>query len=100
MEDFKASIRLGPVSIAFGASNTFMGYSSGVYDGDCTGGVNHAMVAIGYGVDSATGHEYALIRNSWGSGWGINGNAKVKMHESIDGGLCQLQKYPSYPVPA
>lgn len=100
-DDFKAAIRLGPLSIAFGASNEFMGYSSGVYDGSCSGGVNHAMVAIGYGVDSYSGLEYALIRNSWGSGWGDGGNVKIKISPNdAAGGLCLLYQYPSYPVPS
>lgn len=33
---FKSALRLGPASVAFGASDTFMMYSSGIYDGDCT----------------------------------------------------------------
>lgn len=86
MEDFKASIRLGPLSVAMGVSNDFMGYSSGIYDGSCVS-LNHAMVAIGYGKEN--GKEYVLVRNSWGSGWGDKGNVKIHLSEDYGyGGLC------------
>jgi C1A family cysteine protease len=34
----------------------------------------HAVLAVGYGLDKK-GTKYLLIRNSWGSGWGISGHA-------------------------
>lgn len=34
----------------------------------------HAVVALGYGEDNS-GEPYLLIRNSWGSGWGLGGHA-------------------------
>lgn len=45
------------------------------------------MQAVGYGVEDGT--EYFIIRNQWGSGWGMNGYANVK---AISGnyGVCDL----------
>lgn len=34
----------------------------------------HAVVAVGWGTDQATSQEYFLIRNSWGTEWGIDGH--------------------------
>ena len=35
---------------------------------------NHAVIAVGYGHDTATNLDYWIIRNSWGTSWGLNGN--------------------------
>lgn len=67
-----------------------MYYSSGIYTGqDCAAYLNHAMQAVGFGVDN--GVEYTIIRNQWGTSWGINGYAHVKM---ISGnyGVCDLYR--------
>lgn len=36
------------------------------------------MVMVGYGKDSATGINYWIIRNSWGTSWGINGYMLIR----------------------
>lgn len=89
MSSFKAALRLGPVSVAFGASDAFMYYESGIYDGDCAYDVNHGMAAIGYG--SENGVEFVLVRNSWGTYWGEDGYVRIKMgSDDPSGGLCQV----------
>lgn len=66
LEAFKAALREGPVGIAYAASNEFMYFREGFYDGPCNPtGMNHAMVAIGYGTQS-DGSQFTIIRNSWG----------------------------------
>lgn len=62
----------GPVSIAFQVVPDFRGYISGVYSStDCKNSstdVNHAVVAVGFGVED--GVDYWLVKNSWGASWG------------------------------
>ena len=53
----------GPVPFGIYANGLFMGYSSGIFSGDCTSQANHQVVAIGYGTDP-TSHVIGL--NSWG----------------------------------
>ncbi|CAG2209591.1 CTSK [Mytilus edulis] len=40
-------------------------------DPNCNGPINHAVLVVGYGVYK--GQDYWLVKNSWGTGWGMNG---------------------------
>lgn len=45
--------------------------------------VNHAVLAIGYGVEN--GIPYWLIKNSWGADWGDDGYFKMEMGKNMCG---------------
>ena len=63
---------IGPIALAIDASSsTFAFYSSGIYsDPNCsTIELNHSATAVGYG--TLNGTEYYLVKNSWGTSWGI-----------------------------
>lgn len=71
-----ALFKHGPVSVAIDASQrTFSFYSDGVYyEPNCKNdmdGLDHAVLAIGYG--ELNGQFYWLIKNSWSSYWGLQG---------------------------
>ena len=93
-ESFKAALRQQPLIVGFAVVNSFYYYSSGVYKPTDCGYtyVNHAMQAVGFGVDNATALPYAIIRNSWGVGWGEQGYARVFLDPAI-GGTCGLYYY-------
>ncbi|KAM1054351.1 hypothetical protein ACFX2I_001706 [Malus domestica] len=61
-----------PVSVAFQVVQSFRFYKSGVYTSDTCGSssmdVNHAVLAVGYGVED--GVLFWLVKNSWGQSWG------------------------------
>lgn len=70
------------VSVAIDAGGMgFSSYAEGVYDGtfngqpDCsTTELDHAVVAIGWGIYHQNSTPYYLVRNSWGAtGWGAMG---------------------------
>lgn len=75
----------GPVAISV-AANTWSFYEAGVFDGPSKGGcgfdVDHAVQLVGYGTDEASGEDYWLVRNSWGSQWGEGGYIRVKRHDN------------------
>eukprot|EP01132_Coremiostelium_polycephalum_P002484 gene2484-3074_t len=65
----------GPIEGTFTVYQDFMSYSSGVYvksPGSALLG-GHAIKIIGWGTDSASGLDYWLVANSWGTDWGIDG---------------------------
>ncbi|KAF7149320.1 hypothetical protein RHSIM_Rhsim03G0227400 [Rhododendron simsii] len=81
-----------PVSVAFEVVDGFRLYKDGVYTSDSCGttpmDVNHAVLAVGYGVEN--GVSYWLIKNSWGEDWGDNGYFKMEMGKNMCGRRCNL----------
>ncbi|XP_047164775.1 pro-cathepsin H-like [Vigna umbellata] len=87
-----------PVSVAFEVVNGFRFYEKGVYTSDTCGttplDVNHAVLAVGYGVEN--GVPYWLIKNSWGESWGDNGYFKMELGKN----MCGVATCASYPIVA
>jgi C1A family cysteine protease len=71
------------VSIRLSSKGPFMKYSSGVYDQDCGSGEGHAIAIVGYSDD------YWIIRNSWGSSWGVGGHIYFKKGQD----LCAVESW-------
>lgn len=87
-----------PVSVAIdGSSYDFRFYSSGVFNGDCTTYLDHAVTAIGYGT-AGDGTKYWLIKNSWGTSWGEGGYMMMQRDVSAKEGLCGIAMKASYPT--
>ena len=89
----KESLINGPIDIAMDVVSSFQFYSNGYYDEtNCLTSpnqLNHEMVAVGYGYNN--GRLYYIIRNSWGTSWGMNGYAYV--YE----GVCGVDSDPVEP---
>ncbi|XP_038698899.1 thiol protease aleurain-like [Tripterygium wilfordii] len=85
-----------PVSVAFQANKEFSFYKRGVFTSNTCGStpmdVNHAVVAVGYGVED--GVPYWIIKNSWGAEWGENGYFKMEMGKN----MCGIATCASYPI--
>ncbi|KAL5715331.1 cathepsin H [Ranunculus cassubicifolius] len=96
LKDAVAFVR--PVSVAFQVIHEFRLYNGGVFTSDHCGStpmdVNHAVLAVGYGVEN--GIPYWLIKNSWGATWGDNGYFKMEMGKN----MCGVATCASYPVVA
>lgn len=98
-DQLMAAIVQQPVSVGIEADD-FQYYKSGVFDDvNCGDQLNHGVLAVGYGSDSASGKLFWKIKNSWGGDWGENGFFRIERKESETGsGLCGILKNGSYPV--
>ena len=83
---------------SFSAKSVFH-YTSGVIsDESCGTKLDHAVIAVGYGHDEASGLDYYLVRNSWGSSWGENGYVKIMRGPEDAWGTCGIQEMNVYPT--
>lgn len=94
------AIALQPTVVPIQADESnFMFYSEGIMNSGCGTTLNHAVVAVGYGTDTVTGHDYYKIRNSWGDKWGEQGYIRIARGERYNPlGLCGVQTDPTLPV--
>ncbi|XP_062327288.1 pro-cathepsin H-like [Osmerus eperlanus] len=88
---------LNPVSFGYEVTSDFIHYKEGVYSStkckNTTDTVNHAVLAVGYGEEDGT--PYWIVKNSWGSTWGMDGYFKIERGKN----MCGLAACSSYPVP-
>jgi len=90
------SVAVGPVSVAIDASqSSFQFYSSGVYsDPNCSSSqLDHGVLAIGWGTD--TGSAYWLVKNSWGTDWGMQGFIEMARNDNNMCGIATMATIPS-----
>ncbi|KAG1681340.1 hypothetical protein FOA52_007388 [Chlamydomonas sp. UWO 241] len=74
----KLAVDAAPVGALWNADTTFLMYRGGIYSNpSCATSVNHAITVVGYGFDAASNQWFWKIKNSWGTGWGENGYARI-----------------------
>ncbi|XP_037034328.1 procathepsin L-like [Bradysia coprophila] len=100
-EDLKDAVcRFGPVAAVISASSDKFQYlHSEIYsDPDCSDTVvsdlNHVVLVIGYGHDEETNEPYWLIKNSYGTSWGVNGFGRIARNLNNFCGIASLASYP------
>lgn len=79
----KALLTFGPLVVVVDAVS-WQDYLGGVIQHHCSSGeANHAVLITGFDKTGST--PYWIVRNSWGSSWGVDGYAHVKMGGNICG---------------
>lgn len=88
-----------PVSVGVEADD-WQFYKNGVFDNwdTCGTQLNHGVLAVGYGTDSASGKMFYKIKNSWGGSWGESGYIRLEKKDTNDEGMCGILKNASYPT--
>jgi len=100
-DQLKAAVAQQPVSVAIEADQSvFQLYTSGVInDASCGTQLDHGVLAVGYGHDSASGLDYWKVKNSWSATWGMDGYVLIARGSgSGNPGMCGIASLPSYPT--
>nr|GEZ05365.1 low-temperature-induced cysteine proteinase-like [Tanacetum cinerariifolium] len=91
-----------PVTIGIvGSAYDFQLYTGGVYNGQCSSkpyDIDHAVLIVGYG--SQDGKDYWIVKNSWGTYWGLEGYILMERNTNIKNGVCGMYLEPVYPITA
>ncbi|KAM7505977.1 hypothetical protein LguiB_004881 [Lonicera macranthoides] len=89
-----------PVSVGMdGSALDFQLYTGGIYDGECSDDpddIDHAVLIVGYG--SEGGEDYWIVKNSWGTSWGVNGYIYIRRNTNLRFGVCAINAMASYPT--
>ena len=74
-----------PISVAVDATN-WSPYKNGVFN-NCKTSLNHGVTLVG------VTDQYWLIKNSWGTGWGVGGYIQLARGNTC--GVCNAASYPN-----
>jgi len=89
---FTEALAIVPVGTAVNA-DSFQFYTSGIYSSSSCANLqpNHGIGVVGYG--SLSGRDYYILKNSWGTGWGMAGYMLLARNQ---GNMCGIATYGSY----
>ncbi|KAG8592486.1 hypothetical protein GDO81_000522, partial [Engystomops pustulosus] len=85
-------IRFGPLAVIVDALS-WQDYLGGIIQHHCSSGhSNHAVLVVGF--DRTGNTPYWIVKNSWGTSWGIDGYVHVKMGKNI----CGIADFVTFPL--
>jgi len=87
-----AIANIAPLSICVDAA-TWQNYGGGIIRSNCGQALDHCVMVTGYNTSSA-GVNYWIVRNSWGTDWGIAGYLYVERGKN----LCGIADEVTHPI--
>jgi len=91
INSIKEALQTGPVATSMAAVDNFNNYTGGCYDFDTSEPINHAVLIVGWDDFACDGQGAWICKNSWGTGWGIDGFFYIRY------GACFIGNY-SYQI--
>jgi len=88
----KAALAIKPLSVSIEADKTvFQSYKSGIFNATtCGTNLDHATNVVGWG--TASGVDYWIMRNSWGTSWGEGGYIRLAYGQNT----CDITNDPTW----
>ncbi|GJP49116.1 hypothetical protein CLOM_g8373 [Closterium sp. NIES-68] len=78
-------------------TNDFISYSGGIFNSNCSGDIDHAMLLAGYNVTDPD-NSYWILKNTWGTNWGEHGYMRLRMLPDGNGKCNVMSENAIYPV--
>ena len=95
--DLRRAIKTRPTEVGVAAGGkVWANYVSGIVSACDTTELDHAVVAVGYDVESHV-HSYKL-KNQWSTEWGSQGYIYVQADAKVKGGVCGVLSDSHYPI--
>jgi hypothetical protein len=98
VQAIKSALITGPVSSAMMVYSDFYSYKGGCYEHPSSAEPNHAVLIVGYDDAMCNGQGAWIVKNSWGTGWGVSGYLYIKYGTARIGSYATIVDYqPQFP---